>query len=702
MKQSLAPVIQIDESKCVNCHACIASCPVKYCIDGSGSTVTIHHDLCIGCGKCIEACTHNARSVVDDTEAFFDALSRKEPMIAIVAPSVASSFPDSYLRLNGYLKSLGIEAFFDVSFGAELTVASYINHIKTDNPDLVIAQPCPAIVTYIEIYHPELIPYLAPAHSPMLHTIAMIQEYRKEFADHNVAVLSPCIAKKREFAETKMGDYNVTFLMLKAYMKAKGIALSSYPEVDFTGPDAERAVMFSTPGGLMQTVERSSPELLSGIRKIEGVPGIYEYLAELKAVRGKGMQPRLVDCLNCDLGCNGGTGTGLSEAHADEIEYPIKKRRSEAIRQYGKGSLKPKVRAKKVDKIISQYWNEGLYRRKYRDLSNNFSLKTPNTEELEEIYKSMLKENEEDFLNCASCGYGTCEAMAFAIFNGLNKPENCHHYRQAIVTKQQNMMIDLARNLHEKIEKAEHLILNVKEITADVEGKSEEQFKAIEESASAVEQMIQSVHETSALSGSKRESISSLKEFAQSSDEEMKETIEAIESLSASVEGIGDFVDIIDQVASNTNLLSMNAAIEAAHAGESGKGFAVVAEEMRRLADMSGENALVIQQTLDKMLERINTTASVSQKATQSMKQVIEGSEDMAESMLTIIHTMDEMSAAGSQIVTSLESLKTLSSEVQTVYHDVMTSVSGVSETVSAIGTLSRETMAVIHETEME
>lgn len=214
--------------------------------------------------------------------------------------------------------------------------------------------------------------------------------------------------------------------------------------------------------------------------------------------------------------------------------------------------------------------------------------------------------------------------------------------------------------------------------------------------------MIQSVHETSVLSGSKRESISSLKEFAQSSDEEMKETIEAIGSLSASVEGIGDFVDIIDQVASNTNLLSMNAAIEAAHAGESGKGFAVVAEEIRRLADMSGENALVIQQTLDKMLERINTTASVSQKTTQSMKQVIEGSEDMAESMLTIIHTMDEMSAAGSQIVTSLESLKSLSSEVQTVYHDVMTAVLGMSETVSAIGTLSRETMTVIHETEME
>ncbi len=84
-------------------------------------------------------------------------------MEAIVAPAIAANFPDHYFQVNTWLRSIGVEAIFDVSFGAELTVKSYLEHVKQHNPELVIAQPCPAIVTYVQIYRPELIPYLAPA-----------------------------------------------------------------------------------------------------------------------------------------------------------------------------------------------------------------------------------------------------------------------------------------------------------------------------------------------------------------------------------------------------------------------------------------------------------------------------------------------------------------------------------------------------------
>jgi Fe-S-cluster-containing dehydrogenase component len=130
MKSKLSPVIRVDEEKCVNCHACIAACPVKYCNNGAGEKVTINHDLCIGCGHCIHACTHHARLVMDDSEQFFAALDKNERMIAIVAPAVASNFPGLYLNLNGYLTSRGVKAVFDVSFGAELTVYSYIIYIE--------------------------------------------------------------------------------------------------------------------------------------------------------------------------------------------------------------------------------------------------------------------------------------------------------------------------------------------------------------------------------------------------------------------------------------------------------------------------------------------------------------------------------------------------------------------------------------------
>ena len=155
--KKLVPVIKVDDEKCKNCHACITVCPVKYCIDGSGEYVKINHDLCIGCAKCIEACTHEARSIFDDTEEFLAALDADEKIAAVVAPAVASVFPETFLNFNTYLRSLGIEAVFDVSFGAELTVKSYVDFIEKNNPELVIAQPCPAIVTYIELYQKELL-----------------------------------------------------------------------------------------------------------------------------------------------------------------------------------------------------------------------------------------------------------------------------------------------------------------------------------------------------------------------------------------------------------------------------------------------------------------------------------------------------------------------------------------------------------------
>ncbi|MBN2039340.1 MAG: 4Fe-4S binding protein [Spirochaetes bacterium] len=262
--KSLPQIINVDKDKCVNCHACITACPIKLCNDGSQDHVEINHELCIGCGNCLTACTHEARTGIDDFDSFIEKINNGSSFIAIVAPAAAANFPETYLNLNGWLKSIGIEAVFDVSFGAELTIKSYLEYIK-HHPDVstVIAQPCPAIVNYIEIYKPELLQYLAPADSPMLHTIKMIKQYYKKYKDHNIAVISPCYAKKREFHETGFGDtcFNITFESLNKYFKDKVISIEAFPETEFDNPPAERAVLFSTPGGLLKTAERDLPEI---------------------------------------------------------------------------------------------------------------------------------------------------------------------------------------------------------------------------------------------------------------------------------------------------------------------------------------------------------------------------------------------------------------------------------------------------------
>ncbi|HEX2949026.1 MAG TPA: methyl-accepting chemotaxis protein [Armatimonadota bacterium] len=441
MAAPLAKIIEIDKAKCVNCHACIAVCPVKYCNDASGDHVSIIADRCIGCGECLKACVHGARIPVDDTADFLADAAQGTPMVAIVAPAVAAVFPGCDLRLNGWLKSLGVTAVFDVSFGAELTVKSYLEYMKHADPPLLIAQPCPAIVSYIEMYRPELLPYLAPADSPMLHTIKMIRTFYPQYTGHRILVISPCVAKKREFQQTGLGDYNVTMQGLATYFSEQQVDLHSFSEVDYDNPPAERAVLFSTPGGLLRTAERWSPKIHQITRKIEGPTQVYPYLDELPKMLQQGKAAKLIDCLNCHLGCNGGTGTNQQHASADAIESPVEARnhrRQAYYRRVGPFAAKRKKHA--IEAAIARYWRPSLYERHYVNRGGNTELRMPTAGELTAIYARMEKHSSADLYHCASCGYNSCEKMAIAIFNGLNRPENCHHFLLTRVEKARREM----------------------------------------------------------------------------------------------------------------------------------------------------------------------------------------------------------------------------------------------------------------------
>ncbi|MFP4013459.1 MAG: [Fe-Fe] hydrogenase large subunit C-terminal domain-containing protein [Chitinispirillaceae bacterium] len=423
--------VGVDGEKCVNCHACISACPVKYCNDGSGDFVSVNPFMCIGCGNCITHCTHGARFWVDDFDALLEDLANGQKIIAIVAPSAASSFPSQFLNLNGWLKDLGVEAVFDVSFGAELTVKSYIEYINSTKAKTLISQPCPAIVTYIEMYLPELIPYLAPVDSPMLHTMKMIRKYYPQFAEYRIAAISPCLAKKREFHETGLGEYNVGFKSVQNYLSRSGTDLNSYPEEPYMNPPAERAVGFSSPGGLLKTAERWVPGISESSRKIEGPEIIYNYLDKLLESIDSGTAPALIDCLNCTHGCNGGPLTITEERALDDIEKAIASRQHRAVASFvgsEDGEQSKNADPQKINEVLEEFWQEGDYNRRYRDLSINNRIIVPSDEELKKIYKMMRKTSESDFYNCSSCGYGTCQNMAIAIYNGLNRPENCHFY----------------------------------------------------------------------------------------------------------------------------------------------------------------------------------------------------------------------------------------------------------------------------------
>ena len=697
-----APVIKIDIEKCINCYACITACPVKYCMDGSGDTLTVNHDLCIGCGHCIVVCHHGARKPMDDIEYFFKDLNQGEKMIAIAAPAVASTFAGNYLKLNGYLQSLGIKAVFDVSFGGELTAVSYVNYIKEKNPKMVIAQPCPAIVDYLELYYPNLLPYLAPADSPMLHTIKMIREYYPEYKNYKVAIISPCIAKKREFNETGLGDYNVTMLALKNMIEQKKINLGEYPAVEYIGAPAERAVTFSSPGGLLDTAERFIPGIRRRTRKIEGIHTVYPYLKGVsQTIDNPDIEfPLLIDCLNCDFGCNGGPGTGNAGRTMDELESLIRKRSTTIEKK-----INPKQQEKlykKYHKVLNRYWNKDLYKRTYNDFSGNNTLKHPSEAELTEIYKSMKKFTEADLYDCTSCGYGTCESMATAIFNKLNKPSNCAHFNLALLGDEKKTTVYINQQLKGHINRALGVIEEITTLVEKLNSRITAQSESVNVSSTVTEEIISSINKTSNLSLQKREGIKKLIKNATNGQDAMKETIQSVQNIAQSIDDIGSAIKIISVIAANTNLLSMNAAIEAAHAGEAGKGFAVVADEIRRLSESTRENSRNISQTLSNIIKGINATSKRTGDTGSLINEMSEEINGFASTMTELIDTLGELAAKSTGITSLLGNLKGHSSSVKMDYDQMLSLTDKLRYDINFLAAMSADIVKAIEENDHE
>lgn len=191
-----------------------------------------------------------------------------------------------------------------------------------------------------------------------------------------------------------------------------------------------------------------------------------------------------------------------------------------------------------------------------------------------------------------------------------------------------------------------------------------EQNAAVNETSSSVEEITRSMNNIAATTSAKKETIDRLVQTARESEMEMSQSVQSIREMSRSAEDMLGIIKVIQDVASQTNVLAMNAAIEASHAGASGRGFAIVAAEIRKLSVETDRNSKIISAGIKKSISDIERATTVNVKVGEYFQKMSAEVVDVKKAMDEIIIGVQEVSKGTGSILEAVTEILNMSGEV--------------------------------------
>ncbi|MDX9906462.1 MAG: [Fe-Fe] hydrogenase large subunit C-terminal domain-containing protein [Bacteroidales bacterium] len=402
-----AKLVYTVKDRCRVCYTCVRECPVKAIRIFNGQAEVIA-ERCIACGNCVRVCSQDAKVFIDSREQVKIFLKGDRPVYAIIAPSFPAEFREikDYKVLVGMIKKLGFDKVVEVSFGADMVAMEYNRLLGGNGGKHYISSDCPAIVNYVENYHPDLVPSLAPIVSPM---VALCRVIRKKYGEEPLIVfIGPCIAKKAESDEI---DEAITFRELRKLFQEFNVTPEQTQPAEFDEPASGKGAIFPVSRGLLQTANKNDDLVEGNIMVADGRVNFREAIKEFENGLMNSQHLELLCCEGCIMGPGMTYGCKKFEGMALVSEY---------VRE-------------KMQNLDEEKWENQVEEFSGIDFSQQFSRKerTPlqaPKEKVDEVLFKMGKVSEKDQLNCGACGYDTCVDHAIAIVKGLAENEMCLPY----------------------------------------------------------------------------------------------------------------------------------------------------------------------------------------------------------------------------------------------------------------------------------
>lgn len=226
----------------------------------------------------------------------------------------------------------------------------------------------------------------------------------------------------------------------------------------------------------------------------------------------------------------------------------------------------------------------------------------------------------------------------------------------------------------------------------------ERQSVNVTQSSSAIEEMIASINSVSETLKSNTININDLSKAAEYGRADLGNVVNDIQEVAKQSEGLLEINKVIQRIASQTNLLAMNAAIEAAHAGESGKGFAVVADEIRTLAESSGDQAKTVSKVLKEIKISVDKITGSTSLLLQKFNEMENSVQVVSRQETVVRNAMEEQAAGSKQILIAVGQLNEITEKVRGTSLEMFEGSRHVNDESSKLNDITEEITNSINE----
>ena len=259
-------------------------------------------------------------------------------------------------------------------------------------------------------------------------------------------------------------------------------------------------------------------------------------------------------------------------------------------------------------------------------------------------------------------------------------------------------VLDAVQRQSEIVSATEGEIAKLLDSINQVAAKVGEQSGFMDQSSAAMSEMAANIASVSRTAEKADELATALQKASQDGGEALRASIASIAEIEAASRAVRQIIGAISKIAAQTNLLAMNAAIEAAHAGEAGSGFAVVADEVRSLAESSAKSSKEIEGLIRGMAEKTSRGTGLGDRAGEAFERIREGVAQTSELVRTIAASMSEQREGAEEILRSSQSLADATRLIESLAEGQKVQSKGMEQSMLRIVSASNEIFEAVQE----